>query len=585
MAEVLGNMRGSIQGSLWALILGIGGLGFASIISESDASPEAVAGASVETPEPVGEETNVAVAPVTAPAPTVEVAPRVAAVPVTVPELSPTAEQSGTQIAPLSATPIVPQAAIPQLDAPATVPSSDTAEIDTASIAPPVAPEPAPALQQEATAPTVPAETPQAEVNVAADEPVAPARPAPVATEPPDFTLDPSETEAAPLPEVIVAEVDQPTDDNRPLIENSAAEFTPFIVTEDPTAPTTPEVDGPADAQVAFAPAQPTTPTPDTAETATPEANTTTADAATPEVETAENPAPDTDTPVVAEGEVEVPPLAEPESAEPVQESTPPSSGGPVRINRPSETPSLPAGQDATVVTDEPVEEDLPALKAFAATFEQEGDAPLFAVMLVDQPDQPELSAALAALGFPPSIVVNALDANASTRMSAYRETGAEVAMQVALPTGARPADVEVAFEAAFEILPEAAMLYSDGTGVLQNSRTVTTQVMDVLAAEGRGFVTVQRGLDSSVRLAGDAGVNAAPVLRVLDDSGTDARAVTRALDQAAFRARQDGGAIVVADLTANNIETLTAWLAELDPETLRPAPVSALLLGQDAED
>jgi polysaccharide deacetylase 2 family uncharacterized protein YibQ len=252
-----------------------------------------------------------------------------------------------------------------------------------------------------------------------------------------------------------------------------------------------------------------------------------------------------------------------------------------VRVNRPGSDTTETAGQDAEVVEAEPIPDDAPALLRYAASFENADDLPMISIILVDEGAMPDAAVAVSGLGFLPTVAVNALADDAGAQMTAYRSAGIEVALETGLPDGARPTDVEVAFEAAFEILPEAAMLFSDGTGVLQDDRSVTGQVMQILAEDGRGFVTVQRGLGNAARAAEQAGVAAATIMRDLDGAGEDQAAIERALDQAAFRARQSGGAILMGRVTPATLEALRAWAAGVDRSQLAIAPVSAVLLDQ----
>ncbi|MEM9787037.1 MAG: divergent polysaccharide deacetylase family protein, partial [Pseudomonadota bacterium] len=171
-----------------------------------------------------------------------------------------------------------------------------------------------------------------------------------------------------------------------------------------------------------------------------------------------------------------------------------------------------------------------------------------------------------------------ALSADANARMRTYRDAGVEVVMQTSLPLGAVPTDVEVAFEAAFDILPETVALFSGADGILQNNRAVTAQVIEVLKSEGRGLIVVERGLGNAIRGAAQAGLPAAPVLRDLDGAGTSAAAIGRALDQAAFRARQAGDGVMLARITDQSIAALQAWAVENNGSQITLAPASTIL-------
>lgn len=270
-----------------------------------------------------------------------------------------------------------------------------------------------------------------------------------------------------------------------------------------------------------------------------------------------------------------------PEATVAESEPAPATPASEIRINRPGAEESDPAGEEAVVVSPDAEAEELPALEAFASVFENPDDLPLLSVILVDDGSNPAAPTAIGDLGFTPTVALNVLSDDAADRMASYRAAGIEVALQTGLPAGARPADLEVAFEAAFEILPEAAMLFSGGGSVLQSDRSLAAQAMQVLAAQGRGFVAVQRGLGSVTREAEEAGVPAAAVTREIDATGKDQRAIIRDLDQAAFRARQSGGAVLLGQATPETLAALRDWAAELDQAQLLIAPVSAVLLGQ----
>lgn len=259
-----------------------------------------------------------------------------------------------------------------------------------------------------------------------------------------------------------------------------------------------------------------------------------------------------------------------------------PNPNARVRINRPSAAPTEEtAGLEVEIIEDDAIPEDAPALLRYASPFANPDGLPMISIILVDDGSMGDPIATLENLGFAPTIAMNALSQDAVVKMANYRAAGIEVALQAALPVGAQPADVEVAFEAAFGLLPEAAMLFSDGTGILQNDRSVTAQVMQILAADGRGFVTVQRGLGNALRTAQQVDVAAATVLRDLDGDGQDPDAIVRALDQAAFQARQSGGAVLMGRLTPSTVQALQDWAADIDTDQIVIAPVSAILLDQ----
>lgn len=275
-------------------------------------------------------------------------------------------------------------------------------------------------------------------------------------------------------------------------------------------------------------------------------------------------------------------PIPETNVAEPSPEQAPPTQSSPaVRVNRPgiaAVAPPDPAEAPAELDGDV---QDVPALLRYATPFENPDDLPLISVILVDDGAMANAADMMSDLPIDSTVVVDALADNAGTRAAAYRAAGVELAMQLSLPSGAQPVDVEIAFEAAFGIVADAVILFSDGTGLLQDDRRVTEQVMQILAADGRGFVSVQRGFGNALRAAEQEGVPSAAILRDLDDTADTTGALTRALDQAALRARQSGAAVLVGRMTPQTLEVLTEWAGGLDTSTVLIAPASAILLAQ----
>ncbi|WP_341365868.1 divergent polysaccharide deacetylase family protein [Yoonia sp. BS5-3] len=389
------------------------------------------------------------------------------------------------------------------------------------------------------TAPAeAPAESPQVAAEAAPAEPVITDTPPQIADAP-----DLPEVTAEPLPSVALDLTPEP---ETPLVEVPA-----------------PLLDAPSadDAEVVADAARP-------------------APAPAPAVPDAETPAPA----IVADAVPEVQPeeatpeiSAEPQPPEPEIAATSPTPT--IRVNRPGATPSETAGQGAEIVTEDSLADDASALERFAAVFELETELPLLSVVMIDDGGVEATPSKIAALPVPVTVVVDALAPEASEKMEAYRAEGVEVMLQTSLPSGAIPTDVEVAFEAAFAILPETVGLFSDASGLMQSNRAVAQQVVDILGSEGRGLVVVERGLGGALRIAEQAGLPAAAVLRDLDGNGEGEAAVMRALDQAAFRARQTGNAVLLARSSTETLAALENWGAENNGAQIALAPASAVLL------
>lgn len=532
----VGKMKGFLEGGFWALILGGLGLSVASlandqpVFAQGPAAPQLVA--PQLTPETPNTTVSVTVTEEQAPQFLAQ-APRVAN-----PALDDVAPDVSTSPAQAPLVAEVDTALDAPTDSSAIALSSD---VDNAVAAPlvseaPQTPQVADAMDVVTPAPSV--KSPEAVTEVIVIESPTAAQ-EPEADAPLIVILD---TPASPLNELIITEDPAATDP--PEVQTEAADV---VVAE--TAVEEPQVPVATD----------TTPLPDTVESDEPDAlgRAPTVVIIEPAPQLVPEPAPEI---IVAQNEAE--------------DAVEPQTNAPVRVNRLSVTPSE---QDEVIVADATPEALAPALERYSADFENPNDLPIISIVLFD--DGATDVARIADLGFAPTIAVDALAQGAQGRADAYRAAGFEVAMQVSLPEGAQPSDVEITFQSAFGIIPEAVMLFSDGTGVVQNNRSVTAQVMEILAADGRGFVTVQRGLGNAARTAQEEGVPSAIIQRDLDAGSESARAIGRGLDQAAVRARQVGGAVLLGRMQPQTLTALRDWAAGNDQETLLIAPASAVLL------
>lgn len=278
-----------------------------------------------------------------------------------------------------------------------------------------------------------------------------------------------------------------------------------------------------------------------------------------------------------SESEATAPVLPDPPPAvtTPADDRLPaPAAGANVRVNRPG----------AALPVTEP---ELPELALamplirYAADFDYAADLPLLAVVLLDDPTLPDAPALLGDLPFVPSVVLNAAAPDVTARMRAYRDAGIEVMLQAALPAGAQPSDVENTYQRAFDLVPEAIAVFSDGTGPEAGPGAVADQMMQVIGAEGRGFVTVPRGLGAMMRPAEPGDVPMTQITRDVDSNDETQAAIERGLAQVAFRARQTGEAVLLARITPDTLAALRNWANRSDPGQLSLVPVSAVLIAQ----
>lgn len=534
-------MSGYVAGSLWGLVLGGVGLAFVSQINEMPGAgtpPQAPlvnapqAAATQPEAELVSPETPNPEPALSADVPRVAVPEAEIATPVT--DTTP----PSTPVAPDLTTALT----LPEdVSTPDIAASLEAPEIPRTIVTPPAVPQPDDAVEVS-TEPAAAPEPAEPDSNALAgvdDDSVTPPAEQPTTS---DNDLDQDQDASSETPRTSIVEVPATNVAPPPVVAPEVAEDTQEAAQEDTAV--LPE------------------PAPEVAEVEPP---------------TVPDPAPQQDAMILPTPE---PPANAPEIItvqDTAQDPLPQVNSG-VRVNRPGATPSETIGQDAEVVVEEDAFDDAPALVRFASAFVPAGDVPLMSILLLDDGRVTDAPAQVAALPFGTSVVIDALATNASERMRDYRDAGIEVLMQTSLPQGAVPTDVEVAFEAAFGILPETVALFSGAGGLLQSNRAVTSQVVEVLQAEGRGLIVVEQGLSNAIRTATQAGLPAAPVLRALDVESGNVAAIGRALDQAAFRARQAGDGVLLAQLTQPALDALQAWGAQNDGDQIALAPASAIL-------
>ncbi|ACM00165.1 divergent polysaccharide deacteylase family protein [Cereibacter sphaeroides] len=274
------------------------------------------------------------------------------------------------------------------------------------------------------------------------------------------------------------------------------------------------------------------------------------------------------------------PPLTPEEEAMLAEAAGQPAPAEPRRIEpdpprAPSEASRLPRIGDPAPAA----EEEEPPLRRYAQPFENPGRKPLFSILLQDTGGPLLDREALAALPFPVTFVIDPQAPDAATAAGIYRAAGHEVLMLASgLPEGARPADAEVTLESAAAALPEAVGLIDLPAGGFQEARPLSTQVVEILAAQGRGLVTHDHGLNAADQVARREGLPAAVVFRRLDEGEADAASVRRALDRAAFKAAQDGRAMVLGDTRPETLKGLMEWSLEGRADGVALAPATALL-------
>jgi uncharacterized protein len=221
----------------------------------------------------------------------------------------------------------------------------------------------------------------------------------------------------------------------------------------------------------------------------------------------------------------------------------------------------------------------LPPLQKYAAPFDDTGSKPLFAVILRDTGGADVDRAALAALPLAITFAIDPQSPNATEAMSIYRAAGKEVVMLVAdLPAGATSQDLEQNFQIYDAILPETVAVMGPAFGGFQDSATLAQMIVPLIAAQGRGMVTFDRGLNSAAQVAAREGLASGEVFRQIDGGGESVPVIRRYLDRAVFKAVQEGAAMVMGETAPNTIEALAVWAVEGRASEVTLAPVSAVL-------
>jgi polysaccharide deacetylase 2 family uncharacterized protein YibQ len=222
--------------------------------------------------------------------------------------------------------------------------------------------------------------------------------------------------------------------------------------------------------------------------------------------------------------------------------------------------------------------EDMTALARNRVAFEPPEGAGLIAVVLVHEGGAPLSLPADADLPIPVTVAIPASLADAADVARAYRDAGQEVALIPDLPPRATAQDVEVALPVNLEVIPFAVAVMDAGGNGFQNDREATESVIATLAESGHGLLTWPKGFNTAQQMADKEGIPSALVFRQLvsDSPG----AVVRALDQVAFRARQEGGIVMVTTADPVVVEGLVTWAAKTRREDTSLAPLSAVLSG-----
>lgn len=236
------------------------------------------------------------------------------------------------------------------------------------------------------------------------------------------------------------------------------------------------------------------------------------------------------------------------------------------------------AGADVTTEPDLALPDDLPPVQRFARDFTPEGK-PLFAILLRDVGAEGLSRDELAALPFAVSFVIDPLAPDAAEASMTYRAAGQEVVMLAnGIPQGATAGDVETSFATLARVLPESVALIDQDLGGFQDQRPLASLILPVIAGQGRGLVTYDRGLNAADQIARRDGLPSAVIFRKLDGEGESRQTIRRYLDRAAFKAAQEGAVVVIGESTPETVAAILEWTVEGKAATVSLAPITAVM-------
>jgi polysaccharide deacetylase 2 family uncharacterized protein YibQ len=218
------------------------------------------------------------------------------------------------------------------------------------------------------------------------------------------------------------------------------------------------------------------------------------------------------------------------------------------------------------------------ALESFAVPFTNANDLPEVAILLLDVGEEAGGldPSTISTIAVPVTIAIDPLRPDAAARAAAYRKAGFEVAILAdAEPKDSTASDLEVAYQGAREVVPEAVAWVAGPDAPFQTDRAAAQHAVALVKPDGLGLVTAASGLNPARQLAESEAVAYAQMTPIADD--TDAATIKRALDRAAFDATQTGQVVVALRSVPSAVTALLGWTSD-PPDGIVYAPVSAIL-------
>ncbi len=261
----------------------------------------------------------------------------------------------------------------------------------------------------------------------------------------------------------------------------------------------------------------------------------------------------------------------------PVAETETPPAGQP--LQRLTEAPVVGAETEEGAAAPVATLEDLPAIEAFAAPFDESETRPLMAVILIDDGNFPLGRSTLTRFEFPVAFAIDPEREDAAEAAAEFRAAGFEVVLLADLfSEEIAEADVAGILDGGFETLPEAVAVLDSVSGVIQGNRDALQGVVEYLSDSGHGLVTYPRGLNVAQQAATRAQVPGGLIYRQIDEEQERATVITRYLDRAAFAAGQEDTVIIIGHTYSDTVTALFSWALGSRSEGVAIAPLSAVL-------
>jgi hypothetical protein len=227
-----------------------------------------------------------------------------------------------------------------------------------------------------------------------------------------------------------------------------------------------------------------------------------------------------------------------------------------------------------------------PALRApisrLARAFSNPQGKPVLAIVLIDRGDPGLDRAALAALPFPLTFVLDPTLPGVAQLAAPYVAAGQEVAMlATAIPPDATAANLEAIFAAHAAALPQAVAVVDLPEGGFQENGPLATRVIPIIKRQGRGLLTYDSGLNAADQIARREGLRGGTILRRTDPKGQAADDTGRVLDSAVIRAAQEGRIAAAVEATPATVAALLEWTDQGRAATVALAPATAVMIAR----